>query len=79
MGSVRLGDLIASSVVLMKEFGGTPPQELMLVAKQLLYIERYTRELAPDYAVITDPFLVSNVFPEAAAELRERTGAVFPD
>jgi len=79
MGSVRLGDLITSSVVLMKEFGGTPPQELMLVAKQLLYIERYTRELAPEYAVITDPFLVSNVFPEAARELRERTGAVFPD
>ena len=51
----------------------------MLVAKQLLYIERYTKELAPDYAVITDPFLVRNVFPEAAAEYRERTGVVFPE
>ncbi|CAN5457340.1 AarF/UbiB family protein [soil metagenome] len=79
IGSVSLGDLITSSVVLMKEFGGTPPQELMLVGKQLLYIERYTKELAPDYAVITDPFLVKNVFPDAAEELRERTGAVFPD
>ncbi len=79
MASVSLGDLITSSVLLMKEFGGTPPQELMLVGKQLLYIERYTKELAPDYAMVTDPFLLSNVFPEAAEELRARTGTVFPD
>lgn len=79
LASVSLGDLITSSVGLMKEFGGTPPQELMLVGKQLLYIERYTKELAPDYSMITDPFLLSNVFPEAAEELRLKTGAVFPD
>ena len=79
MGSVSLGDLITSSVGLMKDFGGTPPQELMLVGKQLLYIERYTKELAPDYAVITDPFLVSNVFPDAAADYLAAGGAPFPD
>jgi predicted unusual protein kinase regulating ubiquinone biosynthesis (AarF/ABC1/UbiB family) len=67
MGSVSLGDLITSCVQLMKDFGGTPPQELMLVGKQLLYIERYTARLAPDYSVVTDPYLVRNVFPEAAA------------
>ncbi|MGB3411114.1 MAG: AarF/UbiB family protein [Microthrixaceae bacterium] len=79
MGSVNLGDLITSSVILMKEFGGTPPQELMLVGKQLLYIERYTRELAPDYAVISDPFLVKNIFPEAAKKLAASTGNAYPD
>ena len=79
MGSVSLGDLITSSVSLMKDFGGTPPQELMLVGKQLLYIERYTKELAPDYAVITDPFLVSNVFPDAAADFLAAGGTPFPD
>jgi len=51
----------------------------MLVAKQLLYIERYVRELAPDYAVITDPFLVRNVFPEEAKALAARTGQSFPE
>lgn len=79
MGSVSLGDLIASCVQLMKDFGGTPPQELMLVGKQLLYIERYTARLAPAYAVITDPFLVHNVFPEAAAEYLAAGGDPFPD
>lgn len=79
MGSVSLGDLITSCVQLMKDFGGTPPQELMLVGKQLLYIERYTARLAPDYAVITDPFLVRNVFPDAAAEYLAAGGAPFPE
>ena len=79
MGSVNLGDLISSSVVLMKQYGGTPPQEMMLVGKQLLYIERYTRELAPDYAVIKDPYLVRNVFPEAAAARLAETEAILPD
>jgi predicted unusual protein kinase regulating ubiquinone biosynthesis (AarF/ABC1/UbiB family) len=79
MGAVSLGELITSCVQLMKDFGGTPPQELMLVGKQLLYIERYTATLAPDYAVITDPFLVHNVFPEAAAEYLAAGGAPFPD
>ena len=66
LGSISLGEMITSSVELMKDYGGTPPQELMLVGKQLLYIERYTRVLAPDYAVIQDPYLISNVFPDAA-------------
>jgi len=79
IGSVNLGDLIASSVVLMRQYGGSAPRELMLVAKQLLYIERYVRELAPDYAVITDPFLVRNVFPEEAKALAARTGQSFPE
>ncbi|HTO00032.1 MAG TPA: AarF/UbiB family protein [Microthrixaceae bacterium] len=79
MASVSLGDLITSALMLMKEYGGTPPQELMLVAKQLLYIERYTKELAPDYAVISDPFLVKNIFPEAAKDLATDLGISYPD
>ena len=47
LGSISLGEMITSSVELMKDYGGTPPQELMLVGKQLLYIERYTRVLGP--------------------------------
>ena len=70
-GDMALGDMITSSVELMNDYGGTPPQELMLVGKQLLYIERYTKVLAPDYAVIQDPWLVKNVFPDAAGSVSE--------
>src|SRR6478735_4282844 len=70
-GDMALGDMITSSVELMNDYGGTPPRELMLVGKQLLYIERYTKVLAPDYAVIQDPWLVKNVFPETAGSIAE--------
>ena len=50
----------------------------MLIAKQLLYIERYTKGLAPDYQLVRDPFIVKNIFPEAAAKIAE-LGVPFPD
>lgn len=79
LGAVNLGDMIMSAVELMKAFGGTAPQEMMLIGKQLLYIERYTRVLAPDYSVIEDPFIVKNVFPEAAAKRAAELGVEFPE
>jgi len=79
IGAVSLGDLITSAVELMKAYGGTAPREMMLIGKQLLYIERYTRVLAPSYSIIDDPFIVKNVFPEAAAKKAADLGATFPD
>jgi len=76
---INLGEMITASVDLMKAYGATAPQELMLVGKQLLYIERYTRVLAPDYAIITDPFVVKNVFPEEAAKRAAELGVTFPE
>jgi predicted unusual protein kinase regulating ubiquinone biosynthesis (AarF/ABC1/UbiB family) len=79
MAGVNLGDLITSSVELMKAYGGTAPREMMLIGKQLLYIERYVKVLAPNYAIIEDPFIVKNVFPEAAAKRAADLGMEFPD
>ena len=64
---------------LVKQFGGTAPQELSLIGKQLLYIERYTKVLAPDYQVIADPFIMKNIFPEEAARKAAELGVPFPD
>jgi predicted unusual protein kinase regulating ubiquinone biosynthesis (AarF/ABC1/UbiB family)/CBS domain-containing protein len=79
IAAVSLGDLITSSVDLMRSYQGTAPSEMMLIGKQLLYIERYTKVLAPDYAIIEDPFIVKNVFPEAAAKKAADLGVTFPD
>ncbi len=78
-GQLSLGDLIISSFELVRQFGGTAPAELSLIGKQLLYIERYTKVLAPDYLVVADPFLMKNIFPEEAAAKAESIGAAFPD
>jgi predicted unusual protein kinase regulating ubiquinone biosynthesis (AarF/ABC1/UbiB family)/CBS domain-containing protein len=67
MQAISLGDLVTSSIDLMKQYGATAPQEMMLIGKQLLYIERYSKVLAPTYSIINDAFLMKNIFPEAAA------------
>ncbi len=79
MQAVSLGDMVMSSVDLMKQYEASAPQEMMLIGKQLLYIERYTKVLAPTYSVINDPFLMKNIFPEAAAAKAVELGVTFPD
>jgi hypothetical protein len=49
------------------------------VAKQLLYIERYTKSLAPDYVLVADPFIVRNIFPEEAAAKAAALGVEMPE
>jgi hypothetical protein len=51
----------------------------VLIGKQLLYIERYTKGLASDYQLITDPFLVKNIFPGDAEKRAADLGVSFPD
>ena len=66
-------------VMMMDGFGVEGPQELVLVTKQLLYFERYARELAPDWALARDLYLVKNIFPEAVKEKAAHEGLVLPD
>lgn len=37
------------------------PRELVLIVKQLIYFERYAKELAPDYRILADPSIVEFV------------------
>jgi len=55
------------------------PRELVLVVKQLLYFERYSKQLAPDYQILADPGIVAHLLgparPDAeppAPQLRAR-------
>jgi predicted unusual protein kinase regulating ubiquinone biosynthesis (AarF/ABC1/UbiB family) len=77
--TMSLSDFIVSALDMMKQYGMTVPRELVLFAKQLLYIERYIKGLAPDWQFATDLFLVKNIFPEEAGEKAARIGMVFPD
>lgn len=79
MGNLNIGELVMQSMDLMKAYNATSPQELVLIAKQLLYIEKYTKGLAPEYSITADPFIVKNIFPEEAAEKAAELGQVFPD
>ena len=41
------------------------PRELVLVAKQLLYFERYAKLMAPDWTILNDPDLIGFLFESA--------------
>ncbi|MDP1820812.1 MAG: hypothetical protein Q8K58_13105 [Acidimicrobiales bacterium] len=53
---------------MMDAVGAESPQELVLVRKQLIYFERYAKELAPDWAIARDLYLVKDVFPDEVAK-----------
>ena len=78
VADVSLAEVFKGIVSMMDGLGVASPQELVLVTKQLLYFERYARELAPDWALARDLYLVKNIFPEAVAEKAAREGLVLP-
>ena len=78
-GSIDVAALVAQSLEMLKQYDASVPQELALIAKQLLYIDRYTKFLAPDYSITADPYIVQNVFPAEALAKAERLGVVLDD
>ncbi|HZP16124.1 MAG TPA: AarF/UbiB family protein [Nocardioides sp.] len=76
--SVDLGDVFKQQIALAESMGAKAPQELMLVAKQVFYFERYVKELAPNYVMAKDLFLFKNVMPEEVAAKAAELGITFP-
>jgi predicted unusual protein kinase regulating ubiquinone biosynthesis (AarF/ABC1/UbiB family) len=79
LGEVSLSFVLRRQLELQHEYGARAVRELVLVSKQLMYFERYARELAPEYNMARDLFLMQNVFPEPVARLAAERGISFPD
>lgn len=79
VGEVSLAEVFKGIVSMMAGFGVESPQELVLVTKQLLYFERYARELAPGWALARDLYLVKNIFPDEVAKKAADDGIELPD
>jgi predicted unusual protein kinase regulating ubiquinone biosynthesis (AarF/ABC1/UbiB family) len=79
LGEVSLAFVLRRQLELQHEYGARAARELVLVSKQIMYFERYAKELAPDYNMGRDLFLMKNVFPEAVARLVAERGITFPD
>ncbi len=77
--SIDLAELFGTQLELARQMGVQAPRELMLVAKQLFYFERYMKELAPGYALARDLYLVKNIWPAEAAARAAELGVTFPD
>ena len=61
LGEIGIGELFTSLLDAMKDFGMVLPTELVLVAKQVVYFERYAKELAPEWHMGRDPHLLTNL------------------
>lgn len=79
ISETSIGELMKQNISLAEQFGAKAPRELVLTSKQLLYFERYSKELAPHYNMARDLYLIRNVFPEAVAAKVEETGITLPD
>ena len=77
--SIDLAELFGTQLDLARQMGASVPRELMLVAKQLFYFERYMKELAPGYGLARDLFLIKNIWPEEAAARAAELGKPFPE
>jgi predicted unusual protein kinase regulating ubiquinone biosynthesis (AarF/ABC1/UbiB family) len=79
LGEVSLSDILRQQLELQQEYGARAVRELVLVTKQLMYFERYAKELAPAYNMARDLFLVRNIFPVEVDRLCDERGLTFPD
>lgn len=79
LGEVSLAEMLRQQIELQQEYGARAARELVLVSKQLVYFERYAKELAPEYNMARDLFLVRNIFPEAVARACAERGVTLPD
>ncbi|HET9692680.1 MAG TPA: AarF/UbiB family protein [Acidimicrobiales bacterium] len=72
LSEVGLGDVLRSLFGVLRSFGVGVPEELLLVTKQLVYFEGYSKSLAPAYVMAKDLFLLRNLLP---AEVAARAAA----
>jgi predicted unusual protein kinase regulating ubiquinone biosynthesis (AarF/ABC1/UbiB family) len=79
LGEVSLGEIMKQNLEMSQQFGAKTPRELVLITKQLLYFERYAKELAPSYTMSRDLFLLKNVFPDDVARVAAERGVELPE
>jgi len=80
LADVSIVDALKTFVAVMEQNtgGAGAPKELVLVMKQLLYFERYAKELAPNWTMARDPYLLLNVFPDRARARATELGLDLP-
>lgn len=58
LAEIAYGDVLAQVLRVATRHRVRLPREMVLVVKQLLYFERYAKEMAPDYQILADPELL---------------------
>lgn len=59
MAEIDYGDVLRHVLRVATAYRVRLPRELVLLVKQLLYFERYAKEMAPEYQILTDPEILA--------------------
>ena len=62
LSEISYGEVLIDIVRIGTRYEVRLPRELVLVAKQMLYFERYAKLMAPDWAILNDPELIGFLF-----------------
>jgi len=62
LSEISYGQVLIDIVRIGTRYEVRLPRELVLVAKQLLYFERYAKLMAPDWTILDDPDLIGFLF-----------------
>ncbi len=61
LGEIAYGEILGQIIKVAGQYRVRLPRELVLVVKQLLYFERYAKQLAPDYRILADRGIVEHL------------------
>lgn len=61
LADISYGEVLAQVVRVATRYDARLPREFVLIIKQLIYIERYSKELAPDYPILSDPSILMHL------------------
>ncbi|HVT77824.1 MAG TPA: AarF/UbiB family protein [Acidimicrobiales bacterium] len=61
LADVNYGELLSQVLTVAARHRLRLPREMVLLAKQLLYFERYAKAMAPDYRLLSDPRIIEHL------------------
>ena len=68
LSEISYGEVLIDIVRVGTRYEVRLPRELVLVAKQMLYFERYAKLMAPDWNILDDPELIGFLFESVQTE-----------
>ena len=74
LSEISYGEVLVDIVRVGTRYDVRLPRELVLVAKQLLYFERYAKLMAPDWTILDDPDLFGFLFGDVADDAAPPSG-----
>lgn len=75
LSEISYGEILVDIVRIGTRYEVRLPREMVLVAKQMLYFERYAKLMAPDWNIMNDPEIIAFLFDGLQSQAVGQAGA----